>query len=817
MTAGSRRPRMGRVGHHWAAMDADKSRTKIRRGRPVERVALPDGPARDLQKAIYRLYAEADCPRLDDLAETITADDTLPGSPKKDLISTIISGCTLASQQDTVTVAVALARIADRGDTDRMAQQVRRLWIAARTAPAAPAPARLGRPVGECDPLVLEVHPAIQVPGERGERLDRLPGYVPRAHDAQLREALDQMLVDRLSRLVTLVGGSSTGKTRACWELARYLKRQQPDRWWLWHPYDPTRPEATLADLDRVGPDTIVWLNEAQFYLAPTDARLGERIAAGLRSLLHDPRRGPVLVLATLWPQYWDALTTRPDNAQPDPCAQARDLLTGSMISVADRFTLSELAGLTDAGVDPRVRQAVAHAEAGRITQYLAGVPELQSRFDTAPPAARAIIQVAMDARRLGYPPALPRALLEQAAPGYLDDHDWDSLDEDWLEQALAYTARPCRGARGPLTRIRSRPGRPLPHSGQPCYRLADYLEQIGRRDRMAVFPPESLWTASAATVTDASLLRRLGTHARDRGRYQHAIRLYTPAADRGDSDALRALAELRALAGDTAGAEALVLRAADRGDSGALLDLAEQRQRAGNTAGAEALALLAADRGNTDVLHNLAGWRALAGDMAGAETLALLAADRGNTDSLRILAEFRAQVGDTAGCEALYRQAADRGDSGALVRLRERAGDTADGGNIFALRDRAQRRKWYADADVLRGLARLREQATDAGALRVLVRLRERAGDTAGAEALVLQAADAGALRVLVRLRERAGDTAGAEALVSQAANRGLHGALRILARLREQAGDTTGADRISRFGLTGSGDVASGLDFGS
>ena len=38
---------------------------------------------------------------------------------------------------------------------------------------------------------------------------------------------------------------------------------------------------------------------------------------------------------------------------------------------------------------------------------------------------------------------------------------EWDALGEDWLEQALAYAAVPCKGARGPLTRIRPRPARP--------------------------------------------------------------------------------------------------------------------------------------------------------------------------------------------------------------------------------------------------------------------------------------------------------------------------------------------------------------------
>ena len=232
--------------------------------------------------------------------------------------------------------------------------------------------------------------------------------------------------------------------------------------------------------------------------------------------------------------------------------------------------------------------------------------------------------------------------MLEQSAPGYLDDHDWDSvgngdsLHEDWLEQALAETARPAKGARGPLTRIRPRPGDPTTNTGQPCYRLADYLEQTGGHERGAVYPPESLWTTVAATVTDPVLLRHLGGQARQRGRYQHAIWLYT--------------------------------RAAGRGDAGALTDLAWIREEAGDSAGAEFVAVQGADRGNIIALNFLAGIGKKAGDTVGAEALYRQGVDRGNVAALRDLARLREEAGDAAGAEALYRQAADRGDVIALV-----------------------------------------------------------------------------------------------------------------------------------------------------
>ena len=131
-----------------------------------------------------------------------------------------------------------------------------------------------------------------------------------------------------------LVGGSSTGKTRACWEALLLLRGQQPG-WRLWHPIDPSRPDAALRELPAIVSRTVVWLNEAQFYLDTADG-LGERVAAGVRELLRDPARAPVLVLATLWPQFWDSLTTRlADGA--DPHAQARDLLAGQDIGPTDR------------------------------------------------------------------------------------------------------------------------------------------------------------------------------------------------------------------------------------------------------------------------------------------------------------------------------------------------------------------------------------------------------------------------------------------------------------------------------------------------
>jgi len=396
------------------------------------------------------------------------------------------------------------------------------------------------------DPFALEVHRPVR-PEDAPAGQPELPAYMPRGHDQVLAQVVRAAAGGR-SGVAVLVGGSSTGKTRACWE-ALDLLRDDPEPWRLWHPIDPSRPEAALAGLPRIGPRTVVWLNEAQFYLDVPDGGPGERVAAGLRELLRDPARAPVLILATLWPQYWDTLTARPPGGA-DPHAQARDLLAGSDIAVPATFTPAQAAQLAGSQ-DARLALAARLAADGQVTQFLAGAPELLARYRNAPPAAAALISAAMDARRLGAGAGLPYSFLEAAAPGYLSADQWDGLGEDWLERALAWSAVPCRGARGPLSRIRPRP--PAPHAPKPgspndseeprggpgaiateqLYRLADWLDQHGRQHRRYQIPAPEFWAAAAAYVPRADQAT-LGFAAHDRGLYRAAAQLHKNAAASG-------------------------------------------------------------------------------------------------------------------------------------------------------------------------------------------------------------------------------------------------------------------------------------------
>jgi transcriptional regulator with XRE-family HTH domain len=270
---------------------------------------------------------------------------------------------------------------------------------------AGPVPAGedgLGQPIGHWDPHDLEVHPAgtFTVSAGSGARSRReLPGYVRRAHDEVVAEVVGQAAAGH-SRMLVLVGSSSTGKTRACWEAVQPLADQG---WRLWHPHDPTRAEAALADLDQVAPRTVVWLNEAQHYLG--HPQYGERIAAALHTLLTRLDRQPVLVLGTLWTDYTDTYARLPSPSAPDPHSRVRELLSGRTVTVPDAFSQEELDDAADLaqGGDQFMADALTRARVhGRLAQDLAGAPELLRRYQQGTAPVKALLEAAMDARRLG-------------------------------------------------------------------------------------------------------------------------------------------------------------------------------------------------------------------------------------------------------------------------------------------------------------------------------------------------------------------------------------------------------------------------------
>ncbi|GHB54032.1 hypothetical protein GCM10010306_054590 [Streptomyces umbrinus] len=496
---------------------------------------MPVGPLRDFKDMLYEVYEAAGAPTLDEIVVEIAADDSLAARPNRDTVRRCIGSPQLPAQQSVAVAVMAVLARRAAWDMHDMTRRVVDLWLRAR---AYQPP---GQPIADCvDPSALEVHRAIEADDENSG-LPMLPAYVVRPHDTRLR-SLAEEAVSGQSRIAVLVGGSSTGKTRACWEAVQLL----PPEWRLWIVQGIS---AALEELPSIAPCTVVWFDETHNRCLHTPA--GEVLADGLRALLHDPDRTPVLVLGTMWEETWHTLTAVPADRDEDRHKRARALLTGCAVAVPSAFTtVADRTALREqAAIDPRLNRALANARDGEVTQYLAGTPVLVERYRNAPPAAKALIDAAMDVRLLGHGPDLPLPLLEAAAPAYLTNAQWQRLARlpDWLERALAYTEAECRGVPGPLARMHPRPGEPRP--GEPSYRLADFLEQEGRRARKAVRSPAGAWDALIGFAHRGDLVT-LARSAQHRGLLRIAMDLCSAAAVADDSAAFPTAGKLLEHAG---------------------------------------------------------------------------------------------------------------------------------------------------------------------------------------------------------------------------------------------------------------------------
>lgn len=315
---------------------------------------------------------------------------------------------------------------------------------------------RLGRPVAELF--------------AGAERLN-LPTYRVRDTDLRFRDVVRDCAAGA-SVMALLVGPPGSGKSRSSVEAARLL----PGDWWLWEPDSVALLEAVLDSPSTLRPRTVVWLDNADRYLLDrSDGGRGERVAAGLRTLLHTADRGPVLVLGSLRTEQWTDLTTVPPAAADDAHAQARTLCEENLI------------------LEVRAPQA-----SDVIERYLSGTG-----------AGRAVVDAAIDACRCGHGPLMSGTLLSEAARDYLGTGSAPSIPEDVPVAALAGLG---------LSPV------PAGFSSQLYFRLSDDIVRFGRERRSRLAPPESLWNALAhhAAAPDLEAVARA---AHERGDVEHAER----------------------------------------------------------------------------------------------------------------------------------------------------------------------------------------------------------------------------------------------------------------------------------------------------
>ncbi|KWX05859.1 hypothetical protein TH66_00550 [Carbonactinospora thermoautotrophica] len=737
-------------------------------------------------------------------------------------------GVTLVLAFLVAVLAVAQHRLAEGGAQEPPA------------SPALPEPDAepAGRPVEEWDPFDLGVHRAIEVAGSTGE----LPEYIPRPHDEELRDLLDR--AEPPAEMIVLVGGSSTGKTRTAFEAVR-------DRLAGWRLVFP-RSAAELVELaasGRIAERTVVWLNETQDYL---DGAEGERAATALAGLLDQGRR--LVVIGTLWPEYWNRFTHQPQEGEPDPHRATRTLLRAACrIDVPEDFTGADRQVRARAERDPRLAEAVKLAgPSQRIIQQLAAGPDLINRYRDADCYARAVLTAAIDARRLGHLSPLAPAFLREAARGYLTGTELAEAGPDWFTQALAYATVKVRGAQAPLAPTGTRPGR------TDGFLLADYLDQHGRTARRAARIPDTLWNAAAHHVRNPDDLARLGQAAWYRARYRLAVPLLTQAAEAGNGDAAFRLAGLLAEAGRIDEAIERFTRLAEAGNPHAASRLADLLAGVGRTEEAIERLTPLAEAGSGDAAYFLADLlagvgrteeaierltpRVEAGDPIAASCLAdLLAeagrideaierftrlAEAGNLHAASCLADLLAGVGRIEEAIEWFARVAEAGNLIAAFRL---AGLLAEAGPIDEAIERFTRLAEAGNlhaasclADLLAGVGRIEEaiewfaRVAEAGnliAASCLADLLAGVGRIEEAIEWFTRAAEAGdprAARSLADLLAGVGRIEEAIEWFTRAAEAGSPLAAYRLADLLTKAGRTEEANRLRMFGLNADGSIS-------
>ena len=542
-----------------------------------------------------------------------------------------------------------------------------RAWLGVRAAiavgPGGFDTARLRLPrVDACDPRRLGVHASItlSVRGEaaaRGPQPPELPRYVPRDVDEEVREAVVEAA--GRSGLVVVVGSSSTGKTRTVYEA---VMAELPG-WRLFHPAEAGELATAVASRQLPRGGVVVWLDEAQHYLADPN-----RLTVGTMRALLNPDQ-PVVVVATMWPQWHEQFTAAPppDQGAPDLHRHARQILTtmARVVRLAE-FTRGERDRAASlAGEDLRLEIALQDPNFGP-TQVLAGAPQLVDRWEHATdPYAKAVMTAAIDLRRLGHLAPLPADLLRAAAPGYLTRRQQATAASDWLADAIAYATKELRGATAALVPVAG------PRMGEVAgYVVADYLLQHGQTTRQAVPPPGSLWDSAAAYVTDSDDRVRLAREASARSLNRHAVRLVTPAAQAGNIEAMRLLAGWLWFAGHRTEMRRWVDRAVHAGDPGALVWLASTLGEIGQLQEAEEMLWGLAAKGHPIGLWGLVRLLEGTGRSQKAEKLLGAMAEAGDPDAIWEMVGQLQQRGHGPKTEGWLRRLAEDGDVLAMLEL---------------------------------------------------------------------------------------------------------------------------------------------------
>jgi len=361
------------------------------------------------------------------------------------------------------------------------------------------------------DPLYLGVHPApiaTLAPDhdESSPALSDVPAYVPRDVDDQLREMLAQ------GGFVLLVGDATAGKSRTCYEA---ITTTLPDHI-LIAPHDRDALPSALAKAS----DThrcVLWLNDLEGYLG-TGALTRNKVTG----LVSEGNRHRV-ILATL--RAAEEIRYTSDTAGPEAGRRAhRD--ARNVLEQAHRLRLPRLFSAAEQRRaharewDPRIADAMAHADTYGIAEYLAAGPELLRDWEDAwtpntdpaapaNPRGAALVAAAVDIRRAGWSTPIPVRLLDQVHEHYLAGFGGDRLNPEQLTDAWEWACRPRHGTTALLQ-----------HESDSHVQVFDYLVDVMQRRSLPSDHVPELVVRAAVEASSPAESDALAASAYLEGRY---------------------------------------------------------------------------------------------------------------------------------------------------------------------------------------------------------------------------------------------------------------------------------------------------------
>jgi TPR repeat protein len=655
------------------------------------------------------------------------------------------------------------------------------------------------------DRALLGIHPSIPLPSSADASLSPdMPLYIRRDIDADLRAWITAH--QESGGFLLLVGPAACGKTRCAYELAHDMLAD-------WPIFMPSTA-AILTEYVQTEPSPaklIIWLNETQKFLGPNGLTI-----ATVRRILSRPR--PAIIIGTIWPQHYDALTSQPGSLLHDSQSGAREILTmiAQRRDMLTSFSGPELARAGSlARRDPRIAEAITEMSSGNLPEILAAAPDLISRWlNAADPCGAAVITAAVVARRCGHPEPLPRAMLELLTGTVLTPAQRARAAPEWFLAALNWARTPVRGEVAPLTPQAATPGviqgdqvsdvlvqyasrhHDVPGyfiseptwlllideaAPEACQAIADVAYRQ-RHDHYAPIAERAIRRAAAAGITDA--MSNLGVLLQDQGKHDEAEQWYRKAGDAENTNAMYNLGVLLGDHGKQDEAEQWYRKAAEAGNTGAMSNLGALIGGRGEEAEAEHWFRKAAEAGNTDAMSNLGALLGGRGEVDEAEQWFRKAAEAGNTDAMSSLGALLSDQEEQAEAEQWFRKAADAGHASAMHNL---------GVMLAAQGDQDQAQQWYRQA----------ADAGETGAMYNLAILLADQGELDEAEQWYCKAAEAGdtdAMSNLGVLLGRRGEEDGAEQWFRKAADAGHASAVHNLGVLLMKKGEQDEAEQQHR-----------------